>query len=370
MSYIVCAFPPLEDPVDFDRLQPAQRTVVLKHLSVDLPLPLAAERIADEDYWKRRCAVVCTDPVEIAEFGDSWKRVFFERYAQKLVENFVPRLTDPQTFLDQIKIGGQFVIRLDIGQLLPPVRRIRKTSGQQTTDETKLTDEELDDIPDAEYLFAKDHARIHQLVGLLPCLEELRITYGVEHCGVNFDWNLFRFTISDCAWLTEFIVQCKTLKVLTVHRSRVDDMRMLILAKALTAHPVLCELRLPHNVLRNDGARTIARYVDGNDVIRVLDLQNNEIGSEGGLALGYCLRNNTSLRSMNLRLNLIKDDGMRAFAKALAANQSLVELNLSCNGITKASTKSISDLVENNWTLRSVDLSGNNLSQVQRRVRR
>ena len=41
----------------------------------------------------------------------------------------------------------------------------------------------------------RDHLRLPIIVDCLPCLERLRITYGVRHCGLNFNWNIFQFTL-------------------------------------------------------------------------------------------------------------------------------------------------------------------------------
>ena len=47
-----------------------------------------------------------------------------------------------------------------------------------------------------------------------------------------------------------------------IHRSRVDDTRMLLLASALINHPSLTVISLPYNVLGDDGARILARHID------------------------------------------------------------------------------------------------------------
>lgn len=348
-----------EDPIDFDLLLPGQQKFVLRGLALDLPLSVVASRILDEDYWQRRCSVTWQGPVDISQYAGSWKRMFFENYVQRLVENFVPRLTDPEAFFEEVKVAGPFVVRLDIRQLLPPVKRKLQT-------DTGSEEEEWPE--DEDPVMTRDHLRISRLAPFLSSLEELRITYGVEHCGMNFDWNLFRFTVNDCAWLTEFVGHSPMLRSLTIHRSRVDDVRMLMLVEGLTNHASLTELCLAHNILRDDGARIIGRWVDRNELIQTVDLQNNEIGTEGGLALAYCLTHNTSLRTLNLRLNLVKDGGARAFARALALNSTLVELNLACNGITCAAANALGDLLENNSTLKKLDLSGNVLDQVGSRT--
>jgi len=66
----------------------------------------------------------------------------------------------------------------------------------------------------------------------------------------------------DCSWLTEFIARSPLLRKLEIHRSRVDDTRLLLLANAFIDHPSLTEIKLPYNVLGDDAARILARHVD------------------------------------------------------------------------------------------------------------
>ena len=45
----------------------------------------------------------------------------------------------------------------------------------------------------------RDHVRLPLIADCLPCLERLSITYGVRRCGLNFNWNIFQFTLKVCA---------------------------------------------------------------------------------------------------------------------------------------------------------------------------
>ena len=66
----------------------------------------------------------------------------------------------------------------------------------------------------------------------------------------------------DCSWLTEFIAGSPLLTKLEIHRSRMDDTRMMLLSNALTRHRSLAEISLPYNVLADDAARILARHLD------------------------------------------------------------------------------------------------------------
>jgi hypothetical protein len=56
----------------------------------------------------------------------SWKRLFFERRLSELIELFIPRLNDVEYLERQAAIGGQFVRRLDIRQMMPPIYKEAK----------------------------------------------------------------------------------------------------------------------------------------------------------------------------------------------------------------------------------------------------
>jgi len=49
--------------------------------------------------------------------------MYFERRLWQLMETFVPRLSDPEELVEMVAVGGRFVRRLEIGELMPPVHR-------------------------------------------------------------------------------------------------------------------------------------------------------------------------------------------------------------------------------------------------------
>jgi len=64
------------------------------------------------------------------EHGGSWKRMYFERRLWRLVETFVPRLSDAEQLVEMAALGGKFVKRMEISELMPPViRSVKGPSG-------------------------------------------------------------------------------------------------------------------------------------------------------------------------------------------------------------------------------------------------
>lgn len=137
---------------------------------------------------------------------------------------------------------------MDIRQLLPPVE-MQEQILQNDGDLDDVEDAELDDDRDAQMKKPlSDHFDFTELIKQLPNLEELHIVYGVKNCGMNFDWNMFEFTKKDCQILSKCVQQCKNLRLLHIHRSKIDDLKVRMLIRdGLLDHPSLQELNLEHN---------------------------------------------------------------------------------------------------------------------------
>ena len=108
--------------------------------------PLIADRVtaptvSDEQYWQRCCQdrwPLCV----VADYGGSWKRMYFERHIQHEVETYVPLQSDDKQvssickqctqlhphnshtsqFEAMLKLCSPYVERLEVSQLLPPSR--------------------------------------------------------------------------------------------------------------------------------------------------------------------------------------------------------------------------------------------------------
>jgi len=72
--------------------------------------------------------------MSVSEHGGSWKRMYFERRLWKLVETFVPRLSDPDQLVEMVSMGGKYVRRMEIDELMPPVVRSVKEPRSTDTD--------------------------------------------------------------------------------------------------------------------------------------------------------------------------------------------------------------------------------------------
>ncbi|NXI73441.1 DRC5 protein, partial [Anseranas semipalmata] len=338
-----------ENPI-LDRLLPEHKRKVLDRLPTGLPLTLTANLISDEDYWKRCCTErwqVC----DISNYGDSWKRMFFERHLENILKCFVPNTTDPNQVLELIPLCKDYVRKLEVDQFLPPVKVDQK--------------EEIDDLSDSGSDFGFFEVPMHHydlgaLITALPHLEELHLTYGVKDCGMNFEWNLFKFTYQDCCNLAVAVKMCHNLKVFKLTRSNVDDDKTRLLVRNLLDHPSLVELNLSHNLIGDKGAQAVGKLINRSK-LEILDLCNNQIHHVGAQALAQALAKNCTLTSLNLRLNCVEDEGGEAMGRALLTNTTLKSIHLGSNRLSEPTAVLFSQVLAQNATLTYVNLSCNHI---------
>lgn len=337
----------------FKSLQPAHKTKVLEMLSVNLPLKITAKLIEEESYWERCCRnrwAICN----VSDYGNNWKRMYFERNLEHIIEFFVPEKTDLRELDDILKVSSDFIKRLDFGQLLPPINAEDPSIDflEDTSDSSSEKEHEC------------NHFNIYPVMKALTSLEELHLTYSVRDCGMNFTWTMFQFTKTDCQRLSEAIQVCKTLRVLHIHRSKIDDEKTRMLMYHLLDHPSIEEIDLSHNYIGDRGTKAIGKLITSCDQILKLTLCNNRIGVIGGQALAHALIKTQKLMLLNLRLNRIGDEGGHCIFKALTKNTSLQELNVAANKMGESTAIALSQVLRTNIDLVSIDISCNDLKLV------
>jgi hypothetical protein len=99
-------------------LPPTAAAAVLERLDVGLPLSVTAPVVAADSYWQR-CAVARWPVCNPAAHGGSWKRLFFERNLQELLEAVVPGTAAEDALDNTLAVSAPFVVALDVGQLWP-----------------------------------------------------------------------------------------------------------------------------------------------------------------------------------------------------------------------------------------------------------
>ncbi|XP_029705054.1 dynein regulatory complex subunit 5 [Takifugu rubripes] len=348
-----------EKPV-YDQLMPVHKDFVHERLSTSLPLHITANLISDGAYW-RRCCEQRWDFCDVSCYGHSWKRMFFERHMAHVIEFFVPGVTEPATVLNIVPLCNNYIKRLNISQLLPPIKNpqkeVVKVKREEEEGEEMYLDLESEPDHDGPYL---DHFDFNIVLHKLPNLEELHLVYQVKNCGMNFEWSLFEITDRDCESLGKALKSCLTLKTLHVCLSHMDDNKCCRLVKHLSDHPSLRELDLSYNLIGDKGAKAISQLLNKSR-LETLKMCNNCIGDPGAKAIAQALSHNGTLLSLNLRLNCLQDEGGEAIAGALLRNDSLCHLHLGANELTGHTAAMLAKALRQNKTLRSINLSFNKL---------
>ncbi|XP_019909256.2 dynein regulatory complex subunit 5 [Esox lucius] len=338
-----------ERPI-LDKLLPSHKDYVLERLSTSLPLRVTSNLISDEGYWKR-CCQKRWGLRDVSAYGHSWKRMFHERHLENIIELFIPDVTDPRLVLDAVPLCRDYVTRLNISQLLPP---IKEPQAQEEDDGRDSASDLSVQGPSV------DHFDFGILLDKLSRLEELHVVYRVKGCGMNFEWNLFEFTYRDCELLARALKSCTTLRVLRIHQSKVDDEKCRLLVNNLLDHPSLRELNLSHNLVGDRGARAIGKLLTRSR-LETLTVYDNNIQGPGARAIAHALAKNTSLLSLDLRLNRLGDEGGQAIAQALLKNCTLERLYLGANEMSEPTATVLSQVLVQNQMLRSISLACNRL---------
>ncbi|XP_035534303.1 dynein regulatory complex subunit 5 [Morone saxatilis] len=338
-----------EKPI-FRALTPTQKAFVQERLSTSVPLRVTANLIGDGVYWKR-CCEQRWDLCDVSLHGNSWKQMFFARQMEHVIELFIPDVTEPNAVLEMVPLCKNYVKRLDISQLLPPIKEPQKEEDEYGSE---LASENEYDGP------SMDHFDFSILLNKLTNLEELHLVYSVKQCGMNFEWEMFEMTDRDCESLAKALKSCKTLKLLRLHQSHVEDKKCRLLVKFLLDHPSLRELDFSHNLIGDKGARAIGKLLTRSK-LETLNMCDNDIRGPGAKAIAHALSNNSTLLSLNLRLNRLRDEGGEAIGKALLNNNSLRHLHLGGNEVTLPTAIALSKVLVQNNTLKSINLSCNKL---------
>ncbi|XP_077567215.1 dynein regulatory complex subunit 5 [Stigmatopora nigra] len=344
-----CIVSNFEDTPIYDELTPRQKDFVQEKLSPSLPLTVTANLVSDGAYW-RRCCEQRWDICDVSNYDHSWKRMFFERHLENIIEQFIPETTSSKIVNDEIPLCEAYVKRLNISQMLPPIKEGMVGLGDNV-DWHSETDSDTAHM---------EHFDFRTLLTKLPWLEELHLTYWVKQCGMNFEWKMFEMAHRDSETLAIAIQASKTLKVLRLYESHIDDAKCKLLTKHLVGHPSLIELNLSHNVIGDKGAKCVGRILNSTK-LETLNLSDNVIRDAGAIAIAEALPANNTLLLLNLRINRVGDEGGQAVAKALMKNYTLLHLNLAANLVTEPTALTLSEVLLKNKTLKTINLSCNKL---------
>merc|ERR1719238_1893147 len=294
-------------------------------LDLDMPLPEAATRIHDENYWKRRTQRRHRN-CQVERHGMSWKQTFLELELKLALEN----LTIDYEMADLEELRQQVLAsRLHVFQL------------------------HLDQFP--------SHIDLSFIFDALPALCKVSITYGNKRLGMDYERAMFGMKISDAQYLARNIRVSQTLVSLALPCNMIDDELAKVLMAGLSYAHILTHLDVSHNKVGDRGARRLASLLDPDFCLMHLDLSDNQIHANGCMHLGAHLAENKTCQTLNLRLNRCEDNGVSHLFQDMCVNKYLKALNVSCNDLTVRCLAYLSSMISENSTLISLDLSANPL---------
>ena len=304
---------------------------------------VAAVHVFDESYWKRACLeglpkAACS----IVEHGLTWKQLFFERHLQARLETLPGE-------------GGAATIATE--------EKGEKTGSSDAVEELLAEIAAFQD-----YIFClrfeqlPSHVDVDLVCAALPNLTSLKVSYGINKIGMNFDRRLFGMKISDASSLAKSVKAAPNLTTVQLSGNLMDDDLLRMLMTGLYKSSTITHLDVSHNKITNHGVRLLAKLLGAKSVLTSLNIADNQVHAEGGRYLGRALRGNDSLTDLNLRLNRLTDEGGRMLLEGLRDNQSVTRLNLSGNSLGSESAVALGvALREPDSAIAVLDFSGNGL---------
>ncbi|CAJ1348680.1 unnamed protein product [Effrenium voratum] len=298
-------------------------------LDLDMPLPEAAVRINDENYWKRRTQAKHPN-AQVEKHGMSWKQTYLELELQEALERVPITVEYGNPELEMLK-QQVMASRLYIYQL------------------------HITQFP--------SHLDLSFIFDALPALCTFSITYGNKRLGMDYERAMFGMKISDAQYLARDIRVSQTLVSLSLPCNMIDDELVKVLMGGLSYGHMLTHLDLSHNKIGDRGARRLASLLDSDYCLQALDLSDNQIHANGCMHLGAHLAENITCQVLNLRLNRCEDNGVSHLFQDMCVNKHLQTLNIACNDLTVRCLPYLNAMLAENGALAELDISANPLHQ-------
>ncbi|KAG8323661.1 T-complex-associated testis-expressed protein 1 [Homalodisca vitripennis] len=322
--------------------------LLLETLPTTLPLEIVIYLIPDGIYWKRRCNDTWSTMNDVTNYGNSWKRMFAERYVEDFIESEEPGYTDWVEVGNTLKLCCPFIKKLEISQLQPP--RVMEAPADPP-DLCKSED------------FIPEHLDLSPILTILENLEELNLQFGVKDIGMKFTFKCFSVHNKDIERLAKGLSLSKRLKILRISCSDIDDSKLNTILKGLEHCDVFEELEIAHCVITDEGAKALGYFVTMKMSLKHLKLQNNLIAAEGAQGLAYALTaiEKAELETLDLKFNLIGEEGGKYISTSLAKSRYPQHLILAGCGLGEEAGRDLVNMLKVNTTLATMDLTNNAL---------
>lgn len=296
--------------------------------------------------------------------GFSWKVTYLEKYICDVIEQLQPQYNDEDNIEPLTTLIGPFVKKLIIKQLQPWLPPLTMSP---------------DDIPE---VYPSDHINFVPIFKKLENIVELDITYFITNLGDDFSWRKFDLSPDDCKRLGAAILQLKFIKILRLHRSKIEDLHIQALLQQLAKNttiigrynriqpflltkpfPSISEMDFSHCHISNKGALCIGKFLTLHKTLTKLILTNNFIGDLGGKGIGFALTQETCcpLEVLDLRLNPLGHEGTMGILRALVRQNTinLKELSLAGCLFEDETSLRVAQMIGLNQSIERLDISNN-----------
>jgi len=119
-----------------------------------------------------------------------------------------------------------------------------------------------------------------------------------------------------------------TLTELDISNNQITDVGAKSFAKTLSANSVLKILSLYANQIGDLGAKAIADVLILNSTLKILDLENNKIGNDGLDSIVTALKSNTTLQNLYMLYNKYNEKGIRNYENVRKDHISITNIEL------------------------------------------
>ncbi|XP_030387361.1 uncharacterized protein LOC115633980 [Scaptodrosophila lebanonensis] len=180
------------------------------------------------------------------------------------------------------------------------------------------------------------------------------------HMGLDYHNRHLNFSLDDIIRLSKGLRSLDKLKIFRLRNSRMDNMKLHILTRALKNLETIEVIDLGFDQLSDDCGTSLAALFENESSLKALELENNRLGINAMDSLGIALRfyNHHSLEYLGLAHNPLGSEGLSAIFRHIMGTKHVQELNLSgINGDKIAVQRSVTTLLRNHEPLRRLHIA-------------
>lgn len=183
--------------------------------------------------------------------------------------------------------------------------------------------------------------------------------------GEDFSWNMFKVSVADCQRLGRALLDLNDLKILRLHRSKIEYLHCQALMQNLIKNRTIVELDLSHCEIGDQGTLCVAKVLRSHPTLKILNLTNNNIREIGAEGLGFAMVQTgcADLEYLCLRLNPIGSEGAMCILRALVRCTIPAALSLSGCLLDEDIAPNIALMLKMNDTLKNLEISNNWIGQ-------